>query len=59
MYEHNGNATLKHACSQFRQSLELYFLETCVEEHVEIFALSNLLPGLWMLSDKKINGKLC
>lgn len=60
MYEHNGNTTLKRTSSQFRQSLELLFCgDLRVEEHVEIFALSSLLPSLWMLVDKKINGKLC
>lgn len=46
MYEHNRNTTLKHASSQFRQPLELFFSgDLRVEEHVEIFALSSLLPG--------------
>lgn len=47
MYEHNGNTTLKHAASRFGQSLELLFSgDRRVEEHVEIFAVTSLLPGL-------------
>lgn len=60
MYEHNGNTILKHESFRFGQSLEfLFWGDLRVEEYVEIFAVSSLLPGLWMLADEKINGKLC